>query len=642
MMSPFKKSLEANPMRRITFGDRVRYRFDTLMSKGTIAQIALLGLITLIFIVGTAAVVAITGIANADDNAGPDFFRLVWMGLMRTLDAGTMGGDEGAPPFLGAMLLITLGGVFVVSTLIGILTNGVEAKIDELRKGRSFVVEENHTLILGWSPQVFTLISEIVEANANKKNQCLVILADKDKVEMEDEIRAKVPNTKTTRIVCRTGNPLDLTDLEIANPHAARSILIVGPKVDEPDTYVIKTMLALTNNPNRKSGKYHIVAEIQQPKNFAVARMVGRDEAQVVLIGDLISRITVQTCRQSGLSVVYTELLNFGGDEIYFKTEPALAGKTFGEALLAYADSTVIGLRTKDGVHVNPPMDTRIAAGDQIIAIAADDDRIQLAGVAQFGIDESAMQTKRSGAPAPEQTLILGWNQRASAILRELDSYVAPGSRTTVVANIADFEKRTAQTQHQSVTFQAADTTDRQVLEALTVTTFDHIIVLSYSDDLDTQRADAQTLITLLHLRDMSERAQKEFSIVSEMLDVRNRELAEVTRADDFIVSDQLVSLLMAQVSENAELNAVFADLFDPEGSEIYLKPASDYVRLDTPVNFYTVVEAARRRGEVAMGYRLKSAAHDHEKTYGVVLNPVKSNSITFAQGDKLIVLAEG
>ena len=62
------------------------------------------------------------------------------------------------------------------------------------------------------------------------------------------------------------------------------------------------------------------------------------------------------------------------------------------------------------------------------------------------------------------------------------------------------------------------------------------------------------------------------------MLDVRNRELAEVTRADDFIVSDQLISLMLTQISENRELDAVFADLFDPDGSEIYLKPAGDYV----------------------------------------------------------------
>ena len=55
------------------------------------------------------------------------------------------------------------------------------------------------------------------------------------------------------------------------------------------------------------------------------------------------------------------------------------------------------------------------------------------------------------------------------------------------------------------------------------------------------------------------------------MLDHRNRELAEVTQADDFIVSDRLISLMLSQLSENEELNAVFDELFNPEGSEVYL-----------------------------------------------------------------------
>ena len=130
-------------------------------------------------------------------------------------------------------------------------------------------------------------------------------------------------------------------------------------------------------------------------------------------------------------------------------------------------------------------------------------------------------------------------------------------------------------------------------------------------------------------------------SIVSEMLDVGNRELAEVTQADDFIVSDKLISLLMAQVSENKFLNAVFNDLFDSDGSEIYLKPAADYISFGPPVNFHTVVEAARRRGESAIGYRKMAHANDSGKQYGVVVNPKKSQSISFVEGDLIIVVAE-
>ena len=88
------------------------------------------------------------------------------------------------------------------------------------------------------------------------------------------------------------------------------------------------------------------------------------------------------------------------------------------------------------------------------------------------------------------------------------------------------------------------------------------------------------------------------------MIDVRNRELAEVTRADDFVVSNKLVSLMLAQASENEYLSAIFDDLLDEKGSEIYMRPVDDYVAIDRPVIFYTVAEAARRRGEVAIGYR--------------------------------------
>ena len=125
------------------------------------------------------------------------------------------------------------------------------------------------------------------------------------------------------------------------------------------------------------------------------------------------------------------------------------------------------------------------------------------------------------------------------------------------------------------------------------------------------------------------------------MLDPRNRALAEVAQADDFIVGNRLIALLLAQVSENKELNAVFQDLFDPDGSEIYLKLASNYVTIGKPVNFYTVVEAARRRGEIAIGYRIKAQAGDASKSYGVRVNPPKSKTVTFAEWDRIIVIAE-
>jgi hypothetical protein len=99
---------------------------------------------------------------------------------------------------------------------------------------------------------------------------------------------------------------------------------------------------------------------------------------------------------------------------------------------------------------------------------------------------------------------------------------------------------------------------------------------------------------------------------------------------------------MTTQLSENRELFAVFNDIFDPEGSEIYLKPTSDYVVTGQPVNFATIVEAARRRGETAIGYRLMREMGDAGKAYGVHTNPKKSAMVTFAPEDKVIVISEG
>jgi voltage-gated potassium channel Kch len=621
--------------------DRVRYWFDNFMTRGTLALIAGLAVVSAIMIF---TVVGILYITRTNESIG--ILDLAWMGLLRTLDTGTMGGDTGNPIFLLGMLVITIGGVFTVSTLIGVLNNGLEDKLDELRKGRSRVIESNHTVILGWSQQIFSIISELVAANANLPKSCIVILGEKDKVEMEEEIADRIESMGKTRLVCRTGSPIDLTDLKIVSLDTAKAIVIVSPEGDDPDSSVIKTLLAITNGPHRKADPYHIVAEIRDPKNMDVAKMVGKDEVELVLVGDLISRIIAQTCRQSGLSVVYTELLDFGGDEIYFKAEPSLTGKTVGDALLAYEDSTVIGVKPKGQTpQLNPPMDTRLNDGDQLIVIAEDDDKIVLSGKSDYGIRASVIRAGQPKAPAPERTLILGWNWRAPSIINELDNYVAAGSEVSVVADYAggeaDIRHLCAQVKNQTITYQLGDTTDRRTLDALHVENYKHVIVLSYSEAMDEQAADARTLITLLHLRDIGQRAGQSFSIVSEMLDIRNRTLAEVTRADDFIVSDKLISLMLSQIAENKHLNAVFADLFDPAGSEIYLKPAANYVALGEPVNFYTVVEAARQRGEAPLGYRLQANAKDPEKAYGVVVNPDKSATVTLGEADRIVVLAE-
>ncbi len=622
---------------------KLQYSVDNAFANGTGTLIFWLAALSLVIIVVMAFLVSVLRITP--DGEGPlSFWEAFWRSLMRTLDAGTMGADAGWL-YRIAMLLVTIGGVFVISTLIGILSTAIQTKLEELRKGKSQVLESGHTVILGWTEQIFTILSELQQSNENQCSFCIVILSEKDKVEMEDEISSRLGTRNKTRIVCRSGSPIELENLSTVSVNDARSIIILSPREGEvPDAEVLKVILAILNHPDRKADPFHIVAEMCDPKNAEVAKIVGKDEVELVLTGEIISRIIAQTCRQSGLSEVYTELLDFGGDEIYVKSIPELTGLRYGEILNRFEKNTVMGLISANGTGmINPPMDRVISQGDRVAVIAEDDDKIVLDGKPEVDPDNFAQPS--SWVDAKEETLLIGWNERAEIIIREMGRYAPKGSSVVVLTNHPDageaIRKLSSRMETLNVRYLEGNPVDRESLLSAGLGQFEHIILLSNSKDLSVQQSDAQTMISLLHLRDIAEKEGYNYSIVSEMLDLRNRNLAEIAHADDFIVSDKLISLLLAQVSESKALNLVFTDIFDPEGSEIYLKPVGQYVCPAQPVNFYTVVEAARAKGETAIGYRLAVDAKSAEKSYGIHLNPLKSEKVIFNENDKIIVLAD-
>ncbi len=173
-----------------------------------------------------------------------------------------------------------------------------------------------------------------------------MILADEDKVEMEDEIREKVADLKGTRVVCRTGSVLDIGDLALTNHGLARSIIVLSPGRRRARQRGHQDPAGA--DPRRRDGP-HIVAEIQDPQNLEAARLVGGDRTVIVDKRETIARLIVQTSRQSGAAAVYTELFDFDGDEIYFHSDASLAGGTYGEAVAAYETASVIGLVSPDG-----------------------------------------------------------------------------------------------------------------------------------------------------------------------------------------------------------------------------------------------------------------------------------------------------
>lgn len=619
---------------RSSLGDRLRYRFDNSMSRGTPALIAWLSVVTLLLILVFAVLTTVFDLREGGTDEG--FFRELAQSLFHALDPGTIGGDAASPwRFLITMLVLTIAGLFIVSALIGVIAAGIDTKLTDLRRGRSIVLEKDHTVILGWSESIFTIVRELTLANESRRKPVIVILADRDKVEMEEDLRAKVDDFRGTRVICRNGSPMDIDDLRLSSHQSARSVILLAPEGSEdPDSEVIKTLLALTHAGPEGP---RIVAEIRNPTNLEAARLVGADRTVLLDIRETVAKLVVQTSRQSGAAAVYTELFDYGGDEIYFLEDHALDGTTYADAQLAFERASVIGV-IGDGVpRLNPAPGTTIA-GHTLIVVAEDDSVLRGSPDATAVPDLGRLGTGTGVDDHPTQALLIGWNERAPIVLRELDHYAPPGSTLTVLTSFA--VPAVPGLENIQVTVSPGGTTDRRTLEEHVHPDLDQVLVLCYSDDLAPQAADARTLVTLLHVRDILSGFESATPVVSEMLDDRNRVLAQVAHVDDVVVSGEIVSLLVTQLSEDHRLEAVFDQLLGDEGSEIYLRPAEWYVEPGSDVTFATIIAGATRRGETAIGYKSEALA-EGEASFGVRVNPAKSEVFHVLPGDRVVVLAD-
>ncbi len=612
-------------MKKRHFHERIRYWFDCMMTKGPIAM-------TLLLFAITGSIVGCIGIIAYFAAEDGGLLYQIWSSLMYTLDAGTL---ASVPTdnilYLMLMFLATLCGLFLTSVLIGVVTTGVEDKLEDLKKGTSVVQEYNHTTIIGYNNHIYVLLKELIEANSNHKKCCIVILGEQSKADMEDDIAAHITDTKTTKIICRSGSLHEAYALERCAIESCKSVIV---NVHE-DIESIKVLLALSSylkgkellNPDLK-----YIVSLQDDQYMDAATIAGEGRAEIIYDKDAIARIIANTCRQHGLSQVLTELFDFGGDEMYFESVPQLEGMTFHKASLCFSNATLIGLYSQGQVKLNPPMDTVIGNGDQLILIEEDDGSFNTHLPKE--VDPSLICIKEAvSAKTNSHLIVMGSNDKLPIILEEYDKYVESGTQVVIVDDDFD-ENRLGSYDNLNITV-CKEFITRNLLCQLLTEDAKNILLLN-DDSTEPEASDSQTLLRLILLRDIADKTGRHFSITTEMRSVDNQRLAAQARVDDFVIGSNFSSLLMAQVSENPHITPLINDLLDEDGSELYMKPASNYVVLGQPVDAYTLTESAAQKGEIYVGYRLNSK-HSNE----VIVNPPKDELVVFNETDQLVVVAE-
>lgn len=579
--------------------DRTQYWVDRTVVKGMTAAAGWLALVCLAVVAPASALLVWT------DNRSPDTLQgkvaTVWRTVGQTL---RIGGEVGPPLRMVLSVLLALVSLLYVSTLVGLVTTAITDRLTELQRGQSTVVERGHSLVLGWSEQTPTLVAELLAAHAQRRNSAVVVLADRDKLDMERELRAVLAaaGVRRVRLLCRRGRPADPAALARVSPAAAGAVVVLPPDTPEGDTQVVKTLLALRAVVG-DTRPVRVVAAVRQTQHVATARLAAGPGAVVLDVDGIAARTLVQCVIEPGLSLVLEDLLDFAGAELHVHRVPGLGGRTFAELRAACADACVVGLVRPDGSPLlNPPPRTVLGPGDAVVVLAMNEIPPTWNGTPAA---ESPSPPPSPGQAAtasaihavPRRVLVLGWNRRGPEVVDGLarNGWEAVREETPPAPGPAD-----------------------------------RVLVLGGPDGHPDP--DEHTLVTLLRLRAAERESGRRSPTVAELTDARHRPLAPAGPHTDLVVGGRLVGLLMAQVSQTVELAAAFDELFSPAGNAVRLRPATDYVPAGTEASFAALVEAAGRQGDTALGYRPGDSRIP-------LLNPPKAGTRRWAHDDTLIVV---
>ena len=453
------------------------------------------------------------------------------------------------------------------------------------------VIEAEHTLILGWNEQrVVEILRELVIANESERDACVVILANEDKETMDDILRLRLPDTRSTRVVTRSGDVASTANLDIVSVESAKSVIVLAScmdadmpeKKEASDARVIQTVLAITSHRDQLED-FAIVVEIFNPAYREVVERQFPNHVVTVNTLDILAKLLVQTSRSVGLSVVYNEILSFDGCEIYFFSAP-WNGIAFGELAFHFPDGVPMGIRAQDGsVTLNPPADRTVGEKDEILILADDDSTIAFAAAPIATACDLVLQGDRI-TPRIEKELLLGWTEKAPILIREYADYVQPGSNIDVMLQYPTDRKAEAiremdeELDEISIRLIERDRLNRSDLIAVKPFTYDNIVILAGGPGgMDSQQVDSENIVTLLLLREIFREHPEESAntkLITEVLDSQNYPLVAEAGVKDVIISSRLVSMILAQVSETPGIKEVYDNIFEEDGSEIYLKPA--------------------------------------------------------------------
>ncbi len=647
---------------RYSWDERFRYWLDSFMSKGgTSVFLSLLFLFFVAFVVmGTLRFVVFL---IFPDETIEDGTFLLWHAFFQIIDSGSLAELDAGSNFPGKIVAIVtiFIGLVLFSSMVAFITQEFENRISTLKKGKSQVLEEDHVLIVGFSERVIEIIKELIVANESDSG-VVVMVAEMDKEAMDDYLRDSIQDFKTTKIITRSGSTTSIKNLKgVGIQHAHSVVVLNNAKSSDSnetkelgDARVIKTIMAVVAAKGEEAP--HVIAEIYIERYRLLAETIVHGKVTTMNEADILARMLVQTSRNKGLAMVYADLVGFEGNEFYFfKPEEGWNGVNFGDLQFQFMESVPLGLRLPTGeILLNPPRNRILQEQDEIVVLAEDDSTINFSSERVFDPKVHPYSNQKKVLPE-EHHLIVGWNNKAPIVLSEYADYMAPGSSVDLlIEENADpeireeFEKIASSFPDVQMKFNEINFQSEEELDNLGLPGYTTVAILAGSGD-EAEEIDARTIMRLLQIRNIFREAEEssdeptETKLISEIVNSENTELIVQVGVKDFLISNQFVSRIFAQVALEKDVMRVYDDLFQKEGSEVYIKPIDLYFQQPEglSVTFADCVLAAQQRDEVCFGIKLGRQETEVEHNFGIYIIPPKHVHYTLRDDDALIVLAE-
>lgn len=637
--------------------DRLQFVLERFLVRGPLFRLVfVIGIIVGVSLVGGLLVVGTGNFEGLGDAS--------WWAFLRLSDPGYLGDDHGFYLRAVSTVLTVAGYVLFLGAMIAIMTQWLNSALRRLENGLTPIRSRDHFVVMGWTTRTPTIVQELLLSNervrqflrrrgARRVN--IVVMAEEVDAALHEELRERVgPAYRLSSVILRSGTSLRVEHLRRVATLRAAAVLLPAPDRASagagPDTHTIKTLLALAGfaDEHDRTRAPLVVAELLDARKSVTARRAYTGPLEIIESNRVVSSLLCQNIRHPGLSHAIAGLLSYGeGSEIYARECPQFEGMRFGDVGEAFPDAVLIGVVRHDGDSdrslLNPSDDLVLLAADRFVLVAEDDESTE--PPASF---KPQRPDRGQGVPcAPDlkahrRILILGWNHRVPDLLRELDGY-ANERFDAVVAAMVPIDVRQRHLGNHEVACVRVDVQHVEVdytvpgqLRRLDPAAFDNVVLVA-NDWIEEEESDARTLLGHLLLREIVPDDAEGPDVLVELVEPSNLSLFR-RGASEVVIPPMILSHIMAQVALRRELRVVFDDLFGPEGSEIFFRPASEYSLGGREVGFEDLRRAAARRNETALGLRLR--ARDRGGDDEVLINPPRDRKWLLREDDDLVVLA--